>query len=69
MEVSNVIDTIEKAKAMRSIDLPLLLHSGYSSQYVSKEYRKATFEIQRSYSKKAFPWDNACIEYFHPLLK
>ena len=25
--------------------------------------------MQRSYSKKAFPWDNACIESFHSILK
>ena len=25
--------------------------------------------MQRSYSKKAFPWDNACIESFHALIK
>lgn len=25
--------------------------------------------MQRSYSKKAFPWDNACIESFHSLIK
>ncbi|WOC74577.1 integrase core domain-containing protein [Intestinibacillus sp. NTUH-41-i26] len=25
--------------------------------------------MQRSYSKKAFPWDNACIESFHALVK
>ncbi|WP_323163568.1 integrase core domain-containing protein [Variimorphobacter saccharofermentans] len=23
----------------------------------------------RSYSKKAYPWDNACIEAFHALIK
>ena len=23
----------------------------------------------RSYSKKAYPWDNACIESFHALIK
>lgn len=37
--------------------------------YVSNEYRKATANIWRSYSKKAFPWDNACIESFHSLIK
>ena len=26
-------------------------------------------KMQRSYSKKAFPWDNACIESFHALIK
>ena len=69
MEVSCVIDTINKAKARRNTDLPLILHSDRGSQYVSKEYRKVTSNMQRSYSKKAFPWDNACIESFHSLLK
>ena len=27
-------------------------------------YKKATENMQRSYSKKAFPWDNACMESF-----
>ena len=26
-------------------------------------------KCKRSYSKKAFPWDNACIESFHALIK
>lgn len=69
MEVSSVIDTINKAKARRSTDLPLILHSDRGSQYVSREYKKATEKMQLSYSKKAFPWDNACIESFHSLLK
>jgi transposase InsO family protein len=25
--------------------------------------------MQRNYSKKAFPWDNACIESFHAVIK
>ena len=25
--------------------------------------------MHRSYLKKAFPWDNACIESFHSILK
>lgn len=69
MEVSCVIDTINKAKARRNTELPLILHSDRGSQYVSKEYKKATATMQRSYSKKAFPWDNACIEAFHSLIK
>lgn len=69
LEVSCVIETINKAKARRKTDLPLIIHSDRGSQYVSREYRKATAKIQRSYSKKAFPWDNACIESFHALIK
>ena len=40
-----------------------------SVQYVSKEYKRVTATMQCSYSKKAYPWDNACIESFHSLIK
>jgi len=33
------------------------------------EYKKITKEMILSYSKKAYPWDNACIESFHALIK
>jgi len=69
MDVSCVIDTINKAKARRKMDQPLIIHSDRGSQYVSKAYRDATVKMQRSYSKKAFPWDNACIESFHAIIK
>ena len=46
-----------------------MLHSDRGIQYVCKEYIQATKEMERSYSKKAYPWDNACIESFHALLK
>ena len=36
LEVSCVIDTINKAKARRNIDLPLIIHSDRGSQYVAK---------------------------------
>lgn len=69
LEVSCVIETINKAKTRRSMDLPLIMHSDRGSQYVSEQYRKATAKMQCSYSKKAFPWDNACIESFHSIIK
>ena len=69
LEVTCVIDTINKAKARRNTELPLIIHSDRGSQYVSQAYREATAKMQRSYSKKAFPWDNACIESFHALIK
>ena len=69
LEVSCVIDTINKAKARRKIEQPLIIHSVCGSQYVAKEYKNATKNMQRSYSKKAFPWDNACIESFHSIIK
>ena len=69
LEVSCVIETINKAKARRKTDGPFILHSDRGSRYVSKEYKRVTANMQCSYSKKAYPWDNACIESFHSLIK
>lgn len=69
MEVSCVIDTINKAKARRDTSLPIIIHSDRGSQYVSQSYREATGKMDRSYSHKGYPYDNACIESFHSLIK
>lgn len=69
MEVSNVVATINKAKAYRNIEQPLIIHSDRGSQYVSNAWREATKTMQRSYSRCAYPYDNACIESFHSLIK
>lgn len=69
LEVSCVIDTINKAKSRRDAERPLIIHSDRGSQYVSEAYKEATAKMERSYSKKAFPWDNTCIESFHALIK
>lgn len=42
MEVSCVIDTINRAKARRNTSLPLIIHSNWGSQYISKAYHKKT---------------------------
>lgn len=64
-----MVDTIKQAKARRSITEPLVIHSDRGSQYVSEAYRKATEGMTRSYSHKGYPYDNACIESFHALIK
>lgn len=69
MEVSCVVETVKKAKAARSTVEPLVIHSDRGSQYVSEAYRKATEGMTRSYSHKGYPYDNACIESFHSLIK
>lgn len=69
MEVKYVVDTINKAKSRRSTSLPLIIHSDRGSQYVSEAYRKACEDFQLSYSHKGYPYDNACIESFHSLIK
>ena len=69
LEASCVIDTINKAKACRDTSLPLVIHSDRGSQYVSAAYCEATKNMIRSYSHVGFPYDNACIEAFHSLIK
>lgn len=69
IEVSCVLNTINKAKERRNTELPLILHSDRGSQYVSRAYRKATRQFQLSYSQTGYPYDNACIESFHSLIK
>ena len=69
LEASHVVECIEKAKKIRRITHPLIIHADRGCQYVSDAFRKATEGMVNSYSKKAYPWDNACIESFHALLK
>lgn len=69
LEAKWVVETINKAKTRRNVTKPLVMHSDRGIQYVSSEYIEATKGMINSYSKKAFPWDNACIESFHSLIK
>ena len=69
LESKWVIKAINRAKAGRNIHKPLIMHSDRGIQYVCREYVEATEGMNRSYSKKAYPWDNACIESFHALIK
>ena len=69
MEVSTVIETINKAKACRNTDLPLIIHLDRGSRYISNAWREATEKMQQSYSHSGYPYDNACIESFHSLIK
>lgn len=69
LEAKWVTEAVKKAKNIRKVNKPLILHTDRGSQYVSMDYMEITKDIQRSYSKKAYPWDNACIEAFHALIK
>lgn len=48
-----------------------IIHTDRGSQYTSKVYRKKLSEerILESYSRRGNPYDNACIESFHSVLK
>lgn len=69
LETKWVVEAVNKAKSARNVDKPLIMHSDRGRQYTSNDYKDVTDGISLSYSKKAYPWDNACIESFHSLLK
>lgn len=69
LEARHVVEAVRDAKRKRGLTEPLVIHSDRGIQYTCKDYIAATEGMGRSYSKKACPWDNACIESFHSLLK
>lgn len=70
LEVTCVTECIKKAKASRKTDKPLIIHSDRGSHYISQAYLKLFDQhMTPSYSKKGDPWDNACIESFHAIIK
>ena len=64
LEAKWVTKAVEKAKATRKINKPLVIHTDCEIQYVCKEYITATEGMERSYSKKDYPWDNAMHRIF-----
>ncbi|NKZ21231.1 IS3 family transposase [Streptococcus ovuberis] len=62
-----VLDTLNQLELSQGA----LLHSDQGSVYTSKAYFQACTEkgITRSMSRKGTPADNACIEWFHSVLK
>ena len=71
LETDSVITTIEKAKAKRlnNTDDLLIIHTDRGCQYTSEAWIKNTKDMCRSYSDKGEPYDNACIESFHSVIK
>ena len=68
LETKYVVSAIREAIYITGMR-PAVIHSDRGVQYTSDLYRDATKNITRSYSGKGDPWDNACIESFHALLK
>lgn len=69
LEAKWVLEAVRKAKEERRVTKPLVIHSDRGVQYTSGDYERETKGMERSYSAKACPWDNACIESFHALIK
>ncbi len=71
MDTSLVLRVLDNAITTQKPPKDLIIHSDRGSQYTSKEYRKAVKpkQFKLSYSAKGCPYDNACIESFHAILK
>lgn len=69
LEAKWVVEAIEQAKRNRYIKDALVLHSDRGAQYTCSAYHEAAKGFICRYSKKAYPWDNACVESFHALIK
>ena len=71
--ISDCQDTDFVLDTLHQLELPQgeILHSDQGSVYTSKAYYQACVEkgITRSMSRKGTPVDNACIEWFHSILK
>ena len=71
--ISECQDTNFVLDTLHQLELPQggLLHSDQGSVYTSKAYYQPCIEkgITRSMSRKGTPADNACIEWFHSVLK
>ena len=68
LETEHVVKAVNKAIKETGCR-PKVIHTDRGTQYTSEEYAGATKGIEKSYSGKGNPWDNACIESFHALIK
>lgn len=69
LSVEAVVKTVESAKKERNHEEPLVIHSDRGIQFTSHNFIEATAGMIRSYSAKGYPYDNACIEAFHSVIK
>lgn len=68
---SLVIEALKKAIKNRKINYGLMFHSDRGSEYTSADFRRLldSMNIVQSFSKKGYPYDNACMESFFRYLK
>lgn len=72
MDTSLVIAALDNAHKIQSPpEESLIFHSDLGTQYTSTRFieRLKKYKIKVSNSRKACPYDNACIESFHSILK
>ncbi|TJZ36566.1 IS3 family transposase [Priestia megaterium] len=66
-----VIEALQNAYTNQKPRKGLLLHTDLGSQYTSSEFTQHVhkYQMEQSFSQKGCPYDNACIESFHAILK
>ena len=69
--VELVIITFKKAYKKRKAPYGLMFHSDRGSQYTAFTFRQLldSLNVVQSFSKKGYPFDNACCECFFKYLK
>lgn len=70
-DVDLVIDAFKKAYDKRNRPVGLMFHSDRGAQYTAFSFRKLldSLNVLQSFSKKGYPYDNACYECFFKYLK
>ena len=71
MDNSLVLKALSNAYESQKPSESVIFHTDLGSQYTSNDMRKecSKLKIRQSFSKKGCPYDNACIESFHAVLK
>ena len=70
-DVALIITTFRKAYGKRNMPSDLMFHSDRGTQYTAFAFRSLlnSLNIVQSFSKKGYPFDNACCECFFKYLK
>lgn len=70
-DVELVMNAFKKAYAKRKQPIGLMFHSDRGTQYTAFSFRQLldSLNVVQSFSKKGYPYDNACCECFFKYLK
>jgi putative transposase len=71
MPIELFLQALNNAVSIQQPGPGLILHTDLSSQYTSEDFSQELKEQENipSFSRKGCPYDNACIESFHAILK
>ncbi|MDC3422016.1 IS3 family transposase [Aquibacillus koreensis] len=71
MTTELVLKALDNAYITQQPNDGVVFHSDLGSQYTSEDFRQRiqSYGMDHSFSRKGCPYDNACIESFHAILK